>query len=115
MPSVHTVYRQNPMESHPDMMVEYAKLMKEWDNIGVWKTDVLNNTASSNRDDYRIGRVAAEQHHTQTWTDLCSATPSNTIYQCSFRVLACCGNCHCTVCDGKCYHVSGLFSEVEET
>ena len=55
--------------------------MKEWDNIGVWKTDVLNNTASSNRDDYRIGRVAAEQHHTQTWTDLCSATPSNTIYQ----------------------------------
>ena len=64
-----------------DMMVEYAKLMKEWDNIGVWKTDVLNNTASSNRDDYRIGRVAAEQHHTQTWTDLCSATPSNTIYQ----------------------------------
>ena len=34
-----------------------------------------------NRDDYRIGRVAAEQHHTQTWTDLCSATPSNTIYQ----------------------------------
>ena len=63
------------------MMVEYAKLMKEWDNIGVWKTDVLNNTASSNRDDYRIGRVAAEQHHTQTWTDLCSATPANTIYQ----------------------------------
>jgi hypothetical protein len=53
----------------------YAKLMKEWDNIGVWKTDVLNNTASSNRDDYRIGRVAAEQHHTQTWTDLCSCNP----------------------------------------
>ena len=70
-----------PAYTDTDMMVEYAKLMKEWDNIGVWKTDVLNNTASSNRDDYRIGRVAAEQHHTQTWTDLCSATPSNTIYQ----------------------------------
>lgn len=70
-----------PAYTETEMMVEYAKMMKEWDEIGVWKTDVLNNTASSNRDDYRIGRVAAEQHHTQTWTDLCSATPSNTIYQ----------------------------------
>lgn len=70
-----------PAYTDTEMMVEYAKMMKEWDEMGVWKTDVLNNTASSNRDDYRIGRVAAEQHHTQTWTDLCSATPSNTIYQ----------------------------------
>jgi len=70
-----------PAYTDTEMMVEFAKMMKEWDEIGVWKTDVLNNTASSNRDDYRIGRVAAEQHHTQTWTDLCSATPSNTIYQ----------------------------------
>jgi hypothetical protein len=70
-----------PAYTETEMMVEYAKMMKEWDNIGVWKTDVLNNTASSNRDDYRIGRTAAEQHHTQTWTDLCSATASNTIYQ----------------------------------
>ena len=71
----------SPFYTDTDMMVEYAKMMKEWNEIGVWKTDVLNNTASSNRDDYRIGRVAAEQHHTQTWTDLCSATPANTIYQ----------------------------------
>ncbi len=70
-----------PAYSDTEMMVEYAKMMKEWNNIGVWKTDVLNNTASSNRDDYRIGRTAAEQHHTQTWTDLCSATAANTIYQ----------------------------------
>lgn len=69
-----------PAYTDTEMMVEFAKLMKEWDEIGVWKTDVLNNTASSNRDDYRIGRVAAEQHHTQTWTDLCSATAANTIY-----------------------------------
>jgi len=69
-----------PAYTDTEMMVEFAKMMKEWDTIGVWKTDVLNNTASSNRDDFRIGRVAAEQHHTQTWTDLCSATPSNTIY-----------------------------------
>lgn len=70
-----------PAYTDTEMMVEYAELMKEWDEIGVWKTDVLNNTASQNRDDYRIGRVAAEQHHTQTWTDLCSATDANTIYQ----------------------------------
>lgn len=70
-----------PAYTNTDMMVEYAKMMKEWDEIGVWKTDVLNNTASSNRDDFRIGRVAAEQHHTQTWSDLCSATAANTIYQ----------------------------------
>jgi len=70
-----------PAYTETEMMVEYAKLMKEWDEIGVWKTDVLNNTASSNRDDFRIGRVGAEQHHTQTWTDLCSATEANTIYK----------------------------------
>lgn len=70
-----------PAYTETEMMVEYAKLMKEWDKLGVWKTDVLNNTASSNRDDFRIGRVAAEQHHTQTWTDLVSATEANTIYK----------------------------------
>lgn len=70
-----------PAYTDTEMMVEYAKLMKEWDEIGVWKTDVLNNTASSNRDDFRIGRTAAEQHHTQTWSDLCSATEANTIYK----------------------------------
>ncbi len=70
-----------PAYTDTEMMVEYAKLMKQWDEMGVWKTDVLNNTASSNRDDYRIGRTSVERHHTQTWTDLCSSTPSNTIYQ----------------------------------
>ncbi len=70
-----------PSYTETQMMVDFANLMKEWDSIGVWKTDVLNNTASSNRDDYRIGRVAAEQHHTQTWTDLVSKTNNNTIYQ----------------------------------
>lgn len=69
-----------PAYTDTDMMVEYAKMMKQWDDMGVWKTDVLNNTTSTNRDDYRVGLVAAEQHHTQTWTDLCSPTPSNTIY-----------------------------------
>jgi hypothetical protein len=70
-----------PSYTETQMMVDFANTMKEWDSIGVWKTDVLNNTASSNRDDYRIGRVAAEQHHTQTWTDLVSNTNNNTIYK----------------------------------
>lgn len=76
---LYTVY--SPYITDTDSLVEFAKLMKEWDEIGVWKTDVLNNTTSTNRDDYRIGKVAAEQHHTQTWTDLVSHTPANTIYQ----------------------------------
>lgn len=75
---LYTVY--SPYVTDTDSLVEFAKLMKEWDEIGVWPTDVLNNTVSTNRDDYRVGRVAAEQHHTQTWTDLVSHTPANTIY-----------------------------------
>lgn len=69
-----------PAYTDTAMMVEFAKMMKQWDEMGVWKTDVLNNTTSTNRDDYRVGLVAAEQHHTQTWTDLVSPTASNTIY-----------------------------------
>jgi hypothetical protein len=69
-----------PAYTDTQMMVDFAKMMKEWDQMGVWKTDVLNNTTSTNRDDYRVGLVAAEQHHTQTWTDLCSKSPANTIY-----------------------------------
>ena len=75
---LYTVY--SPYLTDTDSLVAFAKMMKEWDEIGVWKTDVLNNTSSTNRDDFRVGLVAAEQHHTQTWTDLCSATASNTIY-----------------------------------
>ncbi len=76
---LYTVY--SPYMTDTDSLVEFAKMMKEWDEIGVWQTDVLNNTAATNRDDYRVGKVAAEQHHTQTWTDLVSKTPANTIYQ----------------------------------
>ncbi len=76
---LYTVYC--PYMTDTDSLVEYAKMMKEWDEMGVWRTDVLNNTASTNRDDFRVGKVAAEQHHTQTWTDLVSHTENNTIYQ----------------------------------
>jgi len=70
-----------PAYDDQEMMVEFAEAMKEWDTIGVWPTDVLNNTSSANRDEYRVGQTAVEQHHTQTWTDLCSHTDANTIYQ----------------------------------
>lgn len=76
---LYTIY--SPYMTDTDSLVEFAKMMKEWDEIGVWQTDVLNNTAATNRDDYRVGKVAAEQHHTQTWTDLVSHTPQNKIYE----------------------------------
>ncbi|WP_130837817.1 DUF3502 domain-containing protein [Lachnoclostridium sp. Marseille-P6806] len=69
-----------PQYDDTDMMVAFAKEMAKWDEMGVWSTDVLNKTTTANRDDYRIGKVAAEQHHTQTWTDLCSHTDNNKIY-----------------------------------
>ena len=75
---LYTVY--SPYMTDTDSLVEFAKMMKEWDEIGVWKTDVLNNTTSDNREDYKIGRVSVEQHHTQTWTDLCSHMDGYTIY-----------------------------------
>ena len=70
-----------PVMTETDSLVEYAKLMKEWSQAGIWPTDVLNNTSGSNRDEFRVGQVGVEQHHTQTWTDLCSALPQNTIYK----------------------------------
>lgn len=76
---LYTVY--SPYLTETDLLVEYANMMKEWDEMGVWPTDVLNNTSSSNRDEFRAGQTAAEQHHTQTWTGLCSpANTDNTLY-----------------------------------
>ena len=65
-----------------DRLVEYAKLMKEWDEIGVWPTDVLSNTGADNRLEFRQGKTALEQHHTQTWTGIVSpkASTDNTMY-----------------------------------
>ena len=62
---LYTVY--SPYTTETDLLVEFAKLMKEWDEIGVWPTDVLNNTSmteSMNADMYRVGQVAAVQKHT---------------------------------------------------
>lgn len=76
---LYTIY--SPYLTETESLVEFARTMKEWDEIGVWTTDVLNNAASTNRDDYKLGKVAADQHHTQTWTDLVSKIDSNKIYQ----------------------------------
>ncbi|MCD8074698.1 MAG: substrate-binding domain-containing protein [Lachnospiraceae bacterium] len=76
---LYTVY--SPYATETDLLVEFAEMMKSWDDMGVWVTDVLNNTDASNRDEFRVGLSAAEQHHTQTWTDLCSDTAANTIYE----------------------------------
>lgn len=48
-------------------LVEFAKLMKQWDQIGVWKTDVLNNTGIDNREEMYLEQTSADQHHTETW------------------------------------------------
>lgn len=65
-----------------DKLVEFAKLMKEWDEIGVWPTDVLSNTGKDNRKEFRQGKTALEQHHTNTWTGIVSpnASTDNTMY-----------------------------------
>ena len=52
---LYTVY--SPYMTDTDSLVEYAKLMKEWNDLGVFPTNVLNNTASQNRDEYRVGQV----------------------------------------------------------
>jgi len=75
---LYTVY--SPYLTDTDSLVAYAKTMKEWNEAGVFPTNVLNNTSAANRDEYRIGQTAVEQHHTQTWTDLCSKSSTNTIY-----------------------------------
>lgn len=69
---------QTPAYTNTEMMVEFAKTMKQWDEMGVWPTDVLNNTNSDNRTEFRQGTTALEQHHSSTWTDLCSVqNPDN--------------------------------------
>lgn len=50
-------------------LVEYAKLMREWNNAGFWISDVLTADAygRDNRDEFCRGLTGVEQHHTQTW------------------------------------------------
>ncbi len=47
-------------------LVEFAKLMKQWNDAGYWREDVLNYTGNT-RIEMEEGLTAADQHHTQTW------------------------------------------------
>lgn len=49
-----------------DELVNFAKEMKEWNDAGFWRQDVLNNSIST-RDEFYIGNTGADQHHTETW------------------------------------------------
>ena len=65
-----------------DALVAYGNLMKTWNDMGVWRTDVLNNSTSDTRQAFREGRGAVDQHHTETWTDLASpGRTANVFYQ----------------------------------
>ncbi len=70
-----------PAMTDTDTFVEFARLMKEWDAAGVWPADVLTNTANDNREEYRKGMVATEQHHSQTYANLCSLLDENILYK----------------------------------
>ena len=48
------------------------------DNNGVWPTNVLTNSDANSRGDFKEGRSAVEQHHSQTWyTEVVPAIKKN--------------------------------------
>ena len=46
-------------------LIEFAKLMRNWNDIGVWKSDL--NPSESNLEEFFSGISALEQHHTQKY------------------------------------------------
>ncbi|WP_191017767.1 ABC transporter substrate-binding protein [Treponema zioleckii] len=50
-------------------LVDYAKLMREWNLSGFWPENVLTNNTGNidNREEFCLGLTGVEQHHTQTW------------------------------------------------
>ena len=48
-------------------LVEYAKLMKKWNKIGVWPENLTTTPHATNREEFKVGKVAVDEHHTQTW------------------------------------------------
>lgn len=49
-----------------DMLLEFAKEMKEWGDAGYWREDVLNNTADT-WVQFKASLTGVRQHHTQTY------------------------------------------------
>lgn len=47
-------------------LIDFAKLMKRWNDMGVWRKNVLTSN-SENRTQFYSGKSGVEQHHTQTW------------------------------------------------
>ena len=48
-----------------ETFISFAKLMKEWDKIGVWREDL--NYAGKNEEEFYMGEAAVVQHHTQNF------------------------------------------------
>lgn len=50
-------------------LVEYAKLMKKWNDMGVWPKNIMIERGGNrdNRDEFCAGLTGMEQHHSQTW------------------------------------------------
>ena len=50
-------------------LVEYAKLMRQWNQSGFWPENVFTSNVGNmdNREQFCNGLTAVEQHHTQTW------------------------------------------------
>ena len=49
-----------------DELVNFATTMKEWNDAGYWREDVLNYTGDTRQGFYE-GLTGADQHHTETW------------------------------------------------
>ncbi len=60
------LYTLSTFFTEGDSLVEFAKLMKEWNDAGYWREDVLNYTGDVQAE-MREGVTGAVQHHTQTW------------------------------------------------
>lgn len=49
-----------------DELVNFAKTMKEWNDAGYWREDVLNYNGET-REEFYTGDTGADQHHTETF------------------------------------------------
>lgn len=49
-----------------DVIYEVAEIMKEWNDLGVWREDVLNYDGDT-REQMFAGNTATDQHHSQTY------------------------------------------------
>ncbi len=55
-----------PLDDGTDMLLDFAKLMKQWGDAGYWREDALNNTADT-WVQFKAGLTGTRQHHTQTY------------------------------------------------